>query len=46
MGDMERILDRLAAGSSTQQALKEVLHDDYGDLMRSCSDYLKKNYGK
>jgi tetratricopeptide (TPR) repeat protein len=46
MGDMERILDRLAAGSSTEQALKEVLHDDYGDLMRSCSEYLKKNYGK
>jgi tetratricopeptide (TPR) repeat protein len=46
LGDVERILDRLAAGSSTEQALKEVLHDDYGDLMRSCSEYLKKNYGK
>lgn len=46
MGDVERILDRLAAGTSTEQALREVLHDDYGDLMRSCSEYLKKNYGK
>ena len=46
MGDIERILDRLAAGSSTELALKEVLHDDYGDLMRSCAEYLKKNYGK
>jgi len=46
MGDIERILDQLAAGSTTEQALKEVLHDDYGDLMRSCSEYLKKNYGK
>jgi len=46
MGDLERILDRLAAGSTTQQALKEVLHDDYTDLMRSCSEYLKKNYAK
>ena len=45
-GDVERILDRLAAGSSTEQALQEVLHDDYSDLMRSCSEYLKKNYGK
>jgi tetratricopeptide (TPR) repeat protein len=46
LGDIERILDRLASGSSTEQAVKEVLHDGYGDLMRSCADYLKKNYGK
>lgn len=45
MGDIERILDRLAAGSSTEQALRDVLHDDYGDLMQSTADYLKKNYG-
>ncbi|HVM75902.1 MAG TPA: hypothetical protein VMT75_09690 [Candidatus Saccharimonadales bacterium] len=46
MGDIDRILDRLAAGSSTEQALKEVLHDDYGDLMRSSADYLKRTYGR
>ena len=46
MGDVDRILDRLGAGSSTEDALKEVLHDDYSDLMRSCADYLKKTYGK
>jgi len=46
MGDVERILDRLASGNSTEQALKDVLHDDYGDLMRSSADYLKKTYGK
>jgi tetratricopeptide (TPR) repeat protein len=46
MGDIERILDRLAAGSSTEQALRDVLHDDYGDLMHSTADYLKKNYGR
>ncbi len=45
MGDVERILDRIAAGGSTEEALKEVLHDDYGDLMRSTADYLKKSYG-
>ena len=45
MGDIERILDRLAAGSSTEQALRDVLHDDYNDLMQSTADYLKKNYG-
>jgi tetratricopeptide (TPR) repeat protein len=46
MGDIERILDRLAAGSSTEQALRDVLHDDYADLMHSTADYLKKNYGR
>jgi tetratricopeptide (TPR) repeat protein len=44
MSDVERILDRIAAGTSTEQALREVLHDDYGDLMASTVGYLKKNY--
>jgi tetratricopeptide (TPR) repeat protein len=46
MGDIERILDRIAAGGTTEDALKEVLHDDYGDLMRSTAEYLKKTYGR
>jgi tetratricopeptide (TPR) repeat protein len=46
MGDIDRILDQLASGTSTEQALKDVLHDDYGDLMRSSAEYLKKNYAK
>jgi len=46
IGDIERILDHVSAGGSTEQALKEVLHDDYADLMRSTAEYLKKNYGK
>src|SRR3984893_3576398 len=45
MGDVERILDRLAAGTTTEQAVREVLHDDYGDLMQATAEYLKKNYG-
>jgi tetratricopeptide (TPR) repeat protein len=45
MQDMQRILDRIAAGSTTEDALKEVLHDDYDDLMRSTVEYLKKSYG-
>jgi len=44
MGDVERMLDRIAAGGSTEDALKAVLHDDYGDLMRSTAEYLKKSY--
>jgi len=46
MSDVERILDRIALGASTEGALKEVLHDDYGDLMRSTVQYLKKSYGR
>jgi tetratricopeptide (TPR) repeat protein len=46
MGDMERILDRLAAGSDTEAAVKEVLRDDYGELMKATEQYLKKNYGR
>ena len=44
MGDIERILDRVSQGSTTEQALHDVLHDDYGDLMRSTAEYLKKEY--
>ena len=46
MGDIERILDRLGSGSATEAALREVLHDDYGDLMQSTAEYLKKSYGR
>ncbi len=46
MGDMERILDRIAAGSETEAAVKEVVRDDYGELMKSTVEYLKKNNGR
>jgi len=29
MGDINRILDRIGSGMSTEAALKEVLHSDY-----------------
>ena len=44
MGDVERILDRIGEGASAENALKEALHDDYGDLMKSTTEYLKKSY--
>lgn len=44
MGDIERILDRIATGMSAEQALREVLHSDYNDLMESTVAYLRKNY--
>jgi tetratricopeptide (TPR) repeat protein len=46
MGDVERILDRISQGASTEDSLKEVLHSDYGDLMRSTDEYLKKSYAR
>jgi tetratricopeptide (TPR) repeat protein len=46
MSDIERILDRIAAGESTEAALHAVLHSDYNDVMQSTADYLKKTYGR
>jgi hypothetical protein len=46
MGDIERILDRIGSGSSTEAALREILHSDYEDLMQSTADYLRKTYGR
>jgi hypothetical protein len=45
MGDIERILDRIGAGMPTEQALQEVLHRDYSDVMQSTAEYLRKTYG-
>jgi tetratricopeptide (TPR) repeat protein len=46
MSDINRILDRIGSGMSTEAALKEVLHGDYSDLMQSTAEYLKKTYGR
>jgi hypothetical protein len=46
MGDVERILDRIGGGSSTEGALREVLHGDYNDVMQSTAEYLRKTYGR
>jgi hypothetical protein len=44
VGDLERILERLAAGSATEDAIHAVLRDSYADLMQSTVDYLRKAY--
>jgi tetratricopeptide (TPR) repeat protein len=46
MTDMEKILDRVAAGSSSENAVHEVLRDSYADLMQGTAEYLKKRYGR
>ena len=45
MSDVDRILDRIAAGSTTEKAVREVLHSDYSDLMQSTAQYLRRTYG-
>ena len=46
MSDIERILDRIGAGTPAEVALKEVLHSDYNDLMQSTAEYLRKTYAR
>jgi tetratricopeptide (TPR) repeat protein len=42
--ELGRILDRLAAGSATEDAIHAVLNDSYADLMQSTVQYLRKAY--
>jgi tetratricopeptide (TPR) repeat protein len=44
MDDMSQILDRLAAGSTAEDAIHAVLHDSYADLMQFSVNYLRKAY--
>ena len=44
IADFQRILERLAAGTPTEEAVHEVLHSSYDDLMRDTADYLRKTY--
>jgi tetratricopeptide (TPR) repeat protein len=46
MGDIERVLEHISEGETTEKALQDVLHDGYADLMQSTAEYLKKNYGR
>ena len=44
MVDMQRILDHIAAGSSTEAAIYEVLHINYDDVIQGTAGYLRKTY--
>ncbi len=44
MGDIESVLDRIATGESAESALRNVIHNDYGDLMQATAEYLRKTY--
>jgi tetratricopeptide (TPR) repeat protein len=44
MNDVDRILDRLAAGDAPEVALKAILRSDYTDLTHDTVQYLRKKY--
>src|ERR1700728_60124 len=46
MGDIQRILQRLSEGSSTEAALRATIHSDYGQLESEVGKYLSDKYGE
>ena len=45
MSDLQRILERLGQGSSTEATLRSTLHSDYGQLEAEIGKYLASRYG-
>lgn len=46
MGDIQRILQRLSEGNSTEAALRATIHSDYGQLESELAKYLADHYGE
>ncbi len=46
MSDIQRILQRLSQGSSTEAALRATIHSDYGQLESDLAKYLVDKYGE
>jgi tetratricopeptide (TPR) repeat protein len=46
MGDIQRILQRLSEGNSTEAALRATIHSDYGQLESEIGKYLTGKYGE
>ncbi len=46
MSDVQRILQRLGEGSSTEAALRATIHADYGQLETEIGHYLASKYGE
>jgi tetratricopeptide (TPR) repeat protein len=46
MSDIQRILQRLSEGSSTEAALRATIHSDYGQLESDLGKYLGDKYGQ
>jgi tetratricopeptide (TPR) repeat protein len=46
MSDIQRILQRISQGSSTEAALRATIHSDYGQLQSDLTRYLTDKYGE
>jgi tetratricopeptide (TPR) repeat protein len=46
MSDIQRILQRISQGSSTEAALRATIHSDYGQLESDLARYLADHYGE
>jgi tetratricopeptide (TPR) repeat protein len=46
MSDIQRILQRISRGSSTEAALRATIHSDYGQLESDLARYLTDKYGE
>ena len=45
MSDIQRILQRIGDGTSTETALRATIHSDYGQLESELGKYLSDKYG-
>jgi hypothetical protein len=45
MSDLQRILERLGQGSSSESALRATIHSGYGQLETEVAKYLVNKYG-
>jgi hypothetical protein len=46
MSDVQRILQRISEGSSTEAALRSTIHSDYGQFESDLAKYLAEKYGE
>jgi tetratricopeptide (TPR) repeat protein len=46
MSDIQRILQRISQGSSTEASLRATIHSDYGQLESDLAKYLADKYGE
>ncbi len=46
MSDIQRILQRLSQGNSTEATLRATIHSDYGQLESDLAKYLSDKYGE
>ena len=46
LSDIQRILQRIGQGNSTEAALRATIHSDYGQLESDLARYLADRYGQ